>query len=51
MLDPAPTGVGTGRLLLGRMEQIRVVVIGRYGSKLSVPISGLGTLKLFESGG
>ena len=43
MLDSAPTVVGIGRDLLGRTEQVRTV---QYGSKLSVPISGFGTLKV-----
>ena len=41
----APTGVvGTVRHL-GKIEQIRRVMIEQCGSKLSIPISGLGTLK------
>ena len=39
-------GVGTVRHLLRRTERVRmVVVIEKCASKLSIPISGLGTLK------
>ena len=44
MLDSAPTEVGTVRHL-GRIAHIRGVMIEQCGSKLSIPISGLGTLK------
>lgn len=44
MLHSAPTGVGTGRYLFGRKEQVRTVVIELC--KLSVPISGLDTLDM-----
>ena len=42
MLDSAPTGVGTGRHLLKRTALVRT---GQCESRLSVPISGLGTFK------
>ena len=45
MLDSAPTGVGTDRDLLGRIEQVSVVVIEKYGGNLSAPISRLGPLE------
>ena len=49
VLDSALTEVGTVRDLLGRTERVRMVVaIEKCGNKLSVPISGLGTLKFWD---
>ena len=46
VLDSAPNGVGLVRHLLGRTEGVRMVAVTeKCGSKLSVPISGLGTLR------
>ena len=46
VLDSALTEVGTVRDLLGRTERVRmVVVMKKCGSKRSVPISELCTLK------
>ena len=48
MLDSAQTGVGIGQRLgqrlLNQMTQVRMV---QCGSKQSVPISGLNTLKFW----
>jgi hypothetical protein len=43
MLDSAPNGVGTDQRLVRRTERVSMAVIEQRGSKLSVPISGLGT--------
>ena len=49
VLDSAPNGVGLVRHLLGRTERVRMVVaIEKCGSKLSVPISGLGTFREWD---
>ena len=47
-LDSRQTGAGTDQyLILGRTEQVRKVVIEQCGSRLSVPTSGSGTLKVW----
>ena len=49
VLDSALAEVGTVRHLLGRTDRVRmVVVIEKCGSKVSVPISGLGALREWD---